>query len=103
MMKPKGVLTVIGKNVRNGGRNLGLMQGALNVFEPKGWFPLTRFWLRTLTDVNFNHVNEKLSEIQLLRIPAYARKNYVSVEIHPNTGYIFFQNNLQASGIEGEQ
>ena len=23
-----------------------------------GWFPLTRFWLRTLTHVNFNHVNK---------------------------------------------
>ena len=23
----------------------------------KGWFPLTRFWLRPLT-INFNHVNE---------------------------------------------
>ena len=47
----------------------------------KGWFPLTRFWLRTLT-VNFNHVNKiearykvlrlnvNLSEILLLRLRA---------------------------------
>ena len=24
----------------------------------KGWFPLTRFWLRTLTYVDFNHINK---------------------------------------------
>ena len=47
----------------------------------KGWFPLTRFWLRTLT-VNFNHVNKieagykvlrlnvNLSEVLLLRLRA---------------------------------
>ena len=26
--------------------------------QPKGWFPLTRVWLRTLKHVNFNHVNK---------------------------------------------
>ena len=48
----------------------------------KGRFPLTRFWLCTLTQVNFNHVNKiearckllrlnvKLSEILLLRLRA---------------------------------
>ena len=50
-----------------------------------GWFPLTRFWLRTLTHVSFNHVNEiearfttckvlrlkvKLSEVLVLRLRA---------------------------------
>ena len=47
-----------------------------------GWFPLTRFWLRTFTHVNFNHANNaearyralrlivKLSEVQLLRLRA---------------------------------
>ena len=25
--------------------------------HPTGRFPLTRFWVRTLTQVNFNHVN----------------------------------------------
>ena len=28
----------------------------------KVWFPLTRFWLRTLTHVNFNHVNKTEAE-----------------------------------------
>ena len=48
----------------------------------KGRFPVTRFWLCTLTQVNFNHVNKiearcklfrlnvKLSEILLLRLRA---------------------------------
>ena len=48
----------------------------------KSRFPLTRFWLCTLTQVNFNHVNKidarcklfrlnvKLSEILLLRLRA---------------------------------
>ena len=48
----------------------------------KGRFPLTRFWLCTLTQVNFNHVNKiearcklfrlnvKLNEILLLRLRA---------------------------------
>ena len=48
----------------------------------QGWFPLTRFWLRTLTPLNFNHVNKlearykvlrlnaKLSEVLLLRLRA---------------------------------
>ena len=49
---------------------------------PWSWFSLTRFWLRTLTHVNFNHVNKmeagykvsrlnvKLSEVLLFRLRA---------------------------------
>ena len=48
----------------------------------KGLFPMTRFWLRKLTHVNFKHVNKiearykvwrlnvKLSEVLLLRLRA---------------------------------
>ena len=34
----------------------------------KGWFPLTRFWLCTLTQVNFNHVNKIEAKYKLLRL-----------------------------------
>ena len=76
--------------------------------QNKGWFPLTRFWLRTLTHENFNHLNKiearykglrlnvKLSEVYLLRsciasilfanvnfAHVYTRKNYATVEINP--------------------
>ena len=49
----------------------------------KSGFPLTRFWLRMLTHVNFNHVNKiearykvlrsnvKLSDVLLLRLRAF--------------------------------
>ena len=57
---------------------VGIQLYKINSFR---WFPLTRFWLRTLTHANFNHVNkiearqkvlsnEKLSEVQLLRLRA---------------------------------
>ena len=94
--------------------NLGI-NSAIHWFaisSSKGWFPLTRFWLRTLTHGNLNHVNkiearwkvlslnEKLSEVQLLRLRAtfhalplfclqtqilrtYARTNYATLEINP--------------------
>ena len=54
----------------------------LRIAQGTSWFPLTRFCLRTLTLVNFHHVNKikarykvlrlnvKLSEVQLLRLRA---------------------------------
>ena len=33
-----------------------------------GGFPLTRFWLRTLTHVNFNHVNKTEVRYKVLRL-----------------------------------
>ena len=86
----------------------------------KGWFPLTRFCLRTLSTENLSHVdkieaiykmlrvNVKLSEVLLLRLRAtfhalplfylfsnvnlrtYARKKYETVEINPKANKIFF-------------
>ena len=79
---------------------------------------MTRFWLRTLTRVNFNNVNNiearynvlrlnvKLSEVQLLRLRAtvhalslfylrtfslgrYAPKYYTAVEINPKSMWRF--------------
>ena len=80
--------------------------------------PMTRFWLRTLTHVNFNDVNNieagynvlrlkvKLSEVQFFRLRAtvhtlslfylqteilhrYAPKNYTAVEINPKSMWGF--------------
>ena len=34
----------------------------------QGWFPLTRFWLRMLTPVNFNHVNKIGPRYKVLRL-----------------------------------
>ena len=74
----------------------------------KGWFPETRFWLRTLTHVNFNRVNKIEAKYKVLRLNVklrevllfayvrpfihclyficerkfYARKNYATVEIN---------------------
>ena len=79
---------------------------------------MTRFWLRTLTRINFNDVNNiearynvlrlnvKLNEVQFLRLRAtvhalslfylrtyilrrYAPKNYTAVEINPTSMWRF--------------
>ena len=40
----------------------------MGIVPCKGWFPLTRFWLRTVTHENFNHVNKVEARYKVLRL-----------------------------------
>ena len=91
---------------------------------PKGLFPLTRFWLRTLMHVNFNHVikiearykvlrlNVKLSEVLLLRLRAtfhklplfsrFANVNFTHVRTYLRKNYATVEVNPNKSNVSRE-